>query len=66
MTMTLTAPGDSESPSGGYLFPTALRMNLFLQAFVAALIGVIVGPIFLIKAWKELKIVRGTQKFVAK
>jgi hypothetical protein len=54
------------SPSGGYLFPMARWVNLFGHAFVAALLGMIVGPIFLLKAWKELRIVRGTRKLVAK
>lgn len=50
------------SPSGGYLFPMARWINLLVQAAVAVLIGVVVGPIFLFKAWKELKVVRETQK----
>jgi hypothetical protein len=54
------------SPSGGYLFPMARWINLLAQAAVAALVGVVVGPIYLFKAWKELKTVRETQKIVAK
>lgn len=53
------------SPSGGYLFPMARWINLLFQAAVAALIGVVVGPVFLFKAWKELKTVRETSKSVA-
>lgn len=52
------------SPSGGYLFPTARWINLIFQAAVAALIGVVVGPIYLFKAWKELKVVRETRASV--
>lgn len=49
------------SPSGGYLFPTARWINLIIQAAVAALLGIVVGPIYLFKAWRELKTVRETQ-----
>lgn len=54
------------SPCGGYLFPTARWINLLVQAAVAALIGVVVGPIFLFKAWKELKTVRETRSLVGR
>lgn len=50
------------SASGGYLFPMARWINLLVHAAIAALIGVVVGPIYLLKAWKELKVVRETQK----
>lgn len=50
------------SPGGGYLFPMARWINLIVHAAVAALIGVVVGPIYLFKAWKELKTVRETKK----
>lgn len=53
------------SPSGGYLFPVARWMNLAMHIAAALLVGVIVGPIYLFKAWKELKIVRETQKLLA-
>lgn len=54
------------SPSGGYLFPPARWINLIVQAAVAAFIGVVVGPIYLFKAWKELKTVRKTQNAVGR
>ncbi len=50
------------SPSGGYLFPMARWVNLLFQAAVAALIGIVVGPIYLLKAWKELQVVRETKR----
>lgn len=52
------------SPSGGYLFPMARWINLAVQAAVALVIGVIVGPIYLFKAWKELKTARETRKAI--
>lgn len=52
------------SPSGGYLFPMARWMHLGFQAATALFIGVIVGPIYLFNAWKELKTVRDTRKSV--
>lgn len=53
-------------PGGGYLFPMARWINLCVQAVIAAFVGVIVGPIYLFKAWKELKVVRETQKTFGK
>lgn len=53
------------SPSGNYMFAAARWTNLVLHVVVAALIGVIVGPIYLFKAWNELKIVKKTQEEVA-
>ncbi len=50
------------SPSGGYLFPMARWINLLFQTAVAALIGIVVGPIYLLKAWKELQVVRETKR----
>lgn len=50
------------SPSGGYLFPMARWINLLFHAGTALLIGVIVGPIYLFKAWKELQVVHETKK----
>jgi hypothetical protein len=52
------------SPGGGYLFPVARWMNLVLQASVALLLGIVVGPIHLYQAWKELKTIRETQEIV--
>ncbi len=50
------------TPSGGYLFATARWFNLGIHAVVALFLGVIVGPIYLCKAWKELKVTRETKK----
>lgn len=49
-------------PSGGYMYATARWTNLVLHAAVAAVVGIIVGPIFLFKAWKELKVIRETKQ----
>lgn len=49
------------APSGGYQFPMARWLNLFVHAVIAATIGVVVGPIYLIKSWKELQGVRNLQ-----
>ena len=54
------------SPSGGYIFPMARWINLIIQAAVAAGVGVLVGPIFLFKAWKELKTARETRSAVGR
>lgn len=53
------------SPSGGYIFPMARWINLIFQAAVASILGVVIGPIYLFKAWKELKVARETQKSIA-
>lgn len=53
------------SPSGGYLFPMARWMNLIIQAAVASFLGIVLGPIYLFKAWKELKVARETRKSMA-
>lgn len=53
------------SPSGGYIYPMARWMNLAFQASAAAAIGIFVGPIFLFKAWKELKVARATERAVS-
>jgi hypothetical protein len=50
------------APSGGYIFPMARWLNLMMQALVAAFVGIIVGPIYLFKAKKELRIIRETQQ----
>lgn len=54
------------SPGGGYLFPTTRWINLAVQAGVALLVGVVVGPIYLFNAWKELKTVRDTQNLLGR
>ena len=48
------------SPSGGYIFPMARWINLILHAALASLFGVILGPVYLYKAWKEFSVVRET------
>lgn len=53
------------TPSGNYIFPAARWLNLFVQAAVAAVIGIIVGPIYLFKAWKEFKTIRATQELIS-
>lgn len=50
------------SPSGGYFFATARWINLVVHVVTALFLGVIVGPIYLFKAWKELRIVRETKQ----
>ena len=50
------------APSGGYIFMSMRWLNLAMQAGAAAVIGIVVGPIYLYKAWKELKTVRDTQR----
>jgi hypothetical protein len=52
------------APSGGYIHMSMRWLNLALQAGAAAVIGIVVGPIYLYKAWKELKTVRDTQQSV--
>lgn len=54
------------SPSGGYFFASARWISLIVHAVVAAFLGVVVGPIYLFKAWKELKTVRETQSIVGR
>ena len=53
------------SPGGGYFFATARWMNLALHAALAAMLGVIVGPIHLYKTWEELRAIRETEKVLA-
>lgn len=50
------------SPSGGYFFATARWINLVFHVATALALGVIVGPIYLYKAWKELQIVKNTKE----
>jgi len=50
------------SPDGNYLHPLARWMNLGFQAGLALMLGVVLGPIQLFKAWKEMQIVRATQR----
>lgn len=52
------------SPSGGYLFPMARWINLLVQTAIAALLGIVVGPIYLLKVWKEIQIVRETKRTI--
>ena len=52
------------SPSGGYIYPMARWLNLAMQAIVAALVGIVVGPMYLLKAKKELQVIRETQQSV--
>lgn len=47
-------------PSGGYIFPMARWINLILHAALASLFGVVLGPVYLYKAWKELNVVKET------
>ncbi|MCX9158036.1 hypothetical protein OPU71_18090 [Niveibacterium sp. 24ML] len=54
------------APSGGYFSPLARWMSLAVQAFAAACIGVVVGPIFLFRAWREFRVVRGTKDLLDK
>lgn len=54
------------SPSGGYLGPMARWMNLAVQAAVAALFGLILGPLAIYKAWKELSTVHETKELIGK
>ena len=51
-------------PSGGYFYASARWINLTVHIVVAAFLGVVVGPIYLFKAWKELKAVRETRNLV--
>lgn len=53
------------TPSGNYMYPAARWINLFVQAGVAAVIGIIVGPIYLLKAWNEFKTIRATQEHIS-
>lgn len=50
------------SASGRYLSPAARWVHLLFHAMTALFLGVIIGPIYLFKAWKELRVVRATHK----
>lgn len=52
------------TPSGGYFFASARWINLAVHTGVALFLGVVVGPIYLFKAWKELKTVRETRNLL--
>lgn len=52
------------SPSGGYIYPMARWLNLSMQAIAAALVGIVVGPLYLVKARKELRVIRETRQSV--
>jgi hypothetical protein len=54
------------TPGGGYFFASARWMNLGVHTVVAAFLGVVVGPIYLFKAWKDLKTVRETSNLVGR
>lgn len=50
------------SPGGGYIYPMARWLNFLMQALAAAFVGIVVGPIYLLKARKELQVIRETQQ----
>ena len=50
------------SPGGGYRYPLARWMNLAVQAGLALMLGVVLGPIQLFQAWKQMQIVRDTKR----
>lgn len=53
------------SPGGSYRYPLARWMNLAVQAGLALMLGVVLGPIQLFQAWKQLQIVRDTKRNLA-
>lgn len=50
------------SPGGRYFDPIARWVNLALHVTFAALLGIILGPVFLFNAWKELKTIQETKR----
>lgn len=50
------------SPSSGYLSPLARWFSLLFHVAGSMTLGMIVGPLYLIKAWKELKAIKRTKQ----
>ncbi len=53
------------SASGGYRSPLLRWVNLSAKAGAAAVLGIVIGPIQLYKAWRELKTVRATREMLS-
>ncbi|GAA5176176.1 hypothetical protein GCM10025771_10220 [Niveibacterium umoris] len=54
------------SPSGGYFSPLMRWINLAVQVFAAGFLGVVVGPIFLFRTWREFRNVRSARDALAR
>ena len=52
------------TPSGGYIYPMARWLNFMSLAAIALVIGIFVGPVYLFKAWKEMKAVKETRQTI--
>lgn len=53
------------SPSGDYMFPMMRWFNLSAHFAFSALLGFILGPIYLYKSWRELSTIRTTKRVLA-
>lgn len=52
------------TPTGGYAYPMARWLNFTVQLATSLVIGIFVGPVYLYKAWKELKVIKQTQQII--